>query len=51
MPIGPRHGLLRSRQLEHGPGGPLFSSVQSIYQQQQYPSHHPIPEAAISIAP
>jgi hypothetical protein len=44
MPTGPRHGVLRVRQLCHGLRGPLFSSMQSIYQQQQYPSHQPGPE-------
>jgi hypothetical protein len=40
-----------SDDLSMAPGGPLFSSVQPIYQQQQYPSHQPGPEVAVSLAP
>jgi hypothetical protein len=46
-----RHGVSRVRRLEYGPGGPIFSSVQPIYQQQQHPSHQPGPEVAVSLAP
>jgi hypothetical protein len=36
---------------KHGPGGPLFSSVQSIHHHQQYPSHQPGPEVEVGLAP
>jgi hypothetical protein len=49
--MGPRHGVPRGRRLEHGPEEPLFSSVESTYHQQQYPSHQPGPEVAVGLGP